>query len=164
MNPLPDWLPPLLDLADYGGDWEAYVDAVYRRFTTDFVHNKASFRGFRVGVRYHPPFRGKGYGFWHCIQEGAIESERSPNLARCARIGWIRAIIEHHTEPEIAQWTNRRQGELCYLLWFREEYLVVLAVRGSEADRSRYYLLKTAYCTNRPHTVKRLRAERDRAG
>lgn len=101
--------------------------------------------------------RDKGFGFWHCVSEGGTEEkERVPDLERCKRIGWIRAIIEHSDDQCVNQWTNRRNSETCHLLWLKEEYLIVLA------QRQGYFLLKTAYCTNREHTKRRLRVERDK--
>lgn len=154
MNAAPDWLPELLEFA---GDWDAFVDAVYARFVEDLVSHQVRFNGQRVGVRRHPESRGKGYGFWHCVSEGGLEHERTPDLERCRRIGWIRAIIENASSPEVQHWTNRRGAETRHLLWFREEYLVVLA------EREGYYLLTTAYPTNREHTRRKLRLERDQA-
>lgn len=161
MSGLPDWLPPFLELADFDGNWQAYEDAVYQRFLGDLVTHRVLYRGIPVHVRYHPPTYGKGYGFWHCVQEGAIEAERTPDFARCARIGWIRAIIEHAGSSDIDEWTNVRGREKCHLLWFREEYLVVLAERGPAENGRQYMLLKTAYCTEREHRRQKLRAERD---
>lgn len=154
MNGPADWLP---DLLEFAGDWSAFVDAVYARFVEDLVTRQAQFRGLRVGVRRHPESRGKCYGFWHCVSEGGLEDERLPDLDRCRRIGWIRAIIENAATPEVQYWTNQRGGETRHLLWFREEYLVVLA------ERQGYYLLKSAYPTNREHTRRMLRKERDQA-
>ena len=48
-----------------------------------------------------------------------------------------------------------RGTEVNTLLWFREEYLVVLA------QRQGYWLLRTAYCTDKSGRIKQLRKERD---
>ena len=160
MSDPPDWLPQLLE---FDGDWWSFVDSVYARFCDDLVHSKVTYRGRTVGVRRHPESRGKGYGFWHCVSEGGLEDERTPDLERCKRIGWIRAIIENASSAEVDHWTNQRRGEKCHLLWFREEYLVVLAGRAGRQAGREYYLLKTAYLTDRPHTTRKLRAEREQA-
>lgn len=149
----PDWLP---ELYVFAGDWNSFIDEVYDIFLANLVHNKVLFQGLRVGVRRHPESRGKGYGFWHCVSEGGLEDERAPDLERCKRIGWIRAIIENGNKPEVEHWTNQRGSETCHLLWYREEYLVVLA------ERDGFYLLKTAYLTDRSHTRRSLREECDR--
>ena len=154
MNDTPDWLP---DLITFSGEWESFVDEVYGRFCDDFVRNKVGYEGLRVSVRRHPESLGRGFGFWHCVSAGGLEEERIPDIERCRRIGWIRAILENANDPEIVHWNNLRGSEICHLLWFREEYLVVLA------ERNGYFLLKTAYLTDRNHTCIRLCKDRDRA-
>ena len=152
MDEHPDWLP---DLVEFEGDWNTFVDDVYERFCNDLVHNKAMFQGHRVSVRRVPESQGKGFGFWHCVSEGGREDARVPDLDRCRRIGWIRAIIENHADHQVEHWTNQRRGETNHQLWYDEQYLIVLA------ERNGYYLLKTAYLTEREHTRKKLRRERD---
>ncbi len=151
----PDWLPELIE---FTGDWNTYVEDIYKRFVDDVVHHKVTYKGLVVKTRYHPPSDGKGFGFWHCVSEAGLkakEENRLPDLERCKRIGWIRAIIEHPDDRWVKNWSNRRNGEICHLLWFNEEYLIVLA------QRQNYLLLKTAYRTNREHTKRRLSAEHD---
>lgn len=85
-----------------------------------------------------------------------MEAERKPDLRRCERLRWIGWVIENAlVHPEINEWQNRRRTEINTLLWYREEYLVVLA------QRQEYWLLKTAYCTDRSHRINKLRRERD---
>lgn len=151
---LPDWLPGLIE---FEGDWNAFIDDVYANFCDDLVHNKVSFQGSRVSVRKVPESNGKGFGFWHCVSEGQHEHARIPDLERCKRVCWIRAIIENHADSSIDHWTNKRGTETNHLLWFKEQYLVVLA------EREGYCLLKTAYPTDREHTKTKLRRERDSA-
>jgi hypothetical protein len=50
---------------------------------------------------------------------------------------------------------NSRGTEVNTLLWYREEYLVVL---GQRRD---YWLLKTAYCTESTRRIRQLKHERD---
>ncbi|MGD1105344.1 MAG: hypothetical protein ABSA59_25135, partial [Terriglobia bacterium] len=78
------WLPPLVCLPDYGGDWNTYVEAVYRFFRQDFVVSEPQFQGKRCGL-LNPQRRGDGREgtFWHLISEGNIENDRLPNLRRC---------------------------------------------------------------------------------
>jgi len=154
VNGAPEWLPSLIE---FTGDWNAFVGEVYDCYCADFVRMKASFKGVRIAVRRHPESNGKGSGFWHCVSEGSMENVRTPDLQRCQRIGWIRAIIDNSDKQEVEHWTNRRHGETNHLLWLLEEYLVVLV------ERNGYFLLKTAYRTDRPHTKRKLREERNRS-
>lgn len=59
------------------------------------------------------------------------------------------------THAEIDMWQNTRGSEINTLLWFREEYLVVLG------QRQDYWLLRTAYCTDKSGRIAQLRKERD---
>jgi len=149
-----DWLPPLVYLSDYDGDWSTYVEAIYEHFKNDFVYTTPIFRGIRLGLKRHPVTDGKEATFWHFISEGLEESDRNPNFRRCERIRWPRPIIEHENDPRIKLWRNKRKGSNRILLWFEsEEYLVILA------DRGRYILPWTAYTVTTPHRKRKLQKE-----
>jgi len=65
-------------------------------------------------------------------------------------------VISNATShPEIDRWQNTRRRETNSLLWYREEYLVVLL------QRENCWLLKTAYVTEGKYRIRRLREERD---
>jgi len=153
MTELPHWLPELLLFEDYGGCWQRYEDEVYSKFYTDFIASKPFYEGMQVEITKNL-IKGKERSFWHCIQEGRVEEERTPDLKRCERIAWIRAIIEHSSEPTIKKWQNKKGRNTRQLLWFEEaEFLVVLE------KRAKTWLLWTAYCTTWKHTKDRLRKE-----
>ena len=104
-----------------------------------------------------PETDGRWFAFWHLIQEGEIEDDRLPALRRCERIRWIKYVVEQwNADDDVEWWENTRGKERNVLLWYREEYLVILA------RRSGYWLLKSAYDTSQPHRVRSLRKERDR--
>ncbi len=128
-----DWLPPLMEFNDYGGDWNAYLDAIYAAFRKDFVTCKPSFRGRRLGLKRHPEYDGKEATFWHMTSEGSVEEERIPDFRRCERIRWPRPLIEHEAEPEVLVWIERRgaNDERIHIYLPDERYLVVLADRGN---------------------------------
>lgn len=95
---------------------------------------------------------------WHLISEGRVEDDRLPDLRRCERLTWIRWMIENADNcASIDVWENRRGREINTLLWLREEYLVILSARSEN------YLLKTAYCTEYEHRIRKLQRERDAA-
>ena len=64
-------------------------------------------------------------------------------------------IMNRAEHPEIQEWMNERGAEVNRLLWYQEEYLVVL---GRRRD---CWLLKTAYCTEKSGRIRQLRQERD---
>lgn len=154
MSDTPDWLPPLVLFNDYGGNWHAYLEAVYAWFKQDFVDSKPTFQGRRLGLKRLPVTYGKEATFWHMIQEGPVEEDRIPDFRRCERIRWPRKIIEHDADPAIKAWRNQRRGEDRICLWFEQEsYLVILADRGD------YILPWTAYPVEQPHQQGKLQKE-----
>ena len=150
MKNLPDWLPELIG---FQGDWKRYEDKIYARFYSDFIASTVWFRGLPVKVSRNL-IRGKERSFWHLIQEGRIEEERTPDIRRCERIAWIKAIIEHASDQCIKCWNNRRGNKTRLLLWHDgAEYLVVLEQRPNA------WHLITAYCVTRQHRKKKLQRE-----
>lgn len=156
-----DWLPELICLPQFDGNWQRYIDAVYLVFRKDFVLSQPKLDGLWVHYRRDPIYDGKEAGFWHCTSEGKTEDERTPDLRRCERIGWVRAIIENAGVASIDRWQNTSRGEPRQLLWFREEFLIVLAARTRKRDGAKYWQLLTAYDTPQEHTKRKLRKERD---
>lgn len=155
-----DWLPELLLLEDQEGNWERYVDEVFSIFHRDFIETQPRFQNKWVRCR-RDLIKGKEAAFWHCISEGPNENDRTLDVRRCERIGWVKAIIEHSLSPNVNCWSARRKGEVRWLLWFNEEYLVVLGERHRKRDNFQYMQLITTYCTDKKHRRKKLRKERD---
>ena len=154
MNP-PDLI--LLDGDGFKGDWVAYECELYRIFESEIKGGGLQYCGLDVGCRRLPETKGRWASFWHLVQQGRVEVERTPDLRRCERLRWIRWVIENaDSHPEIDVWQNIRDNKVHRLLWFREEYLVIL--RQQEG----YWLLLTAYCTERRGRIKQLRQERNK--
>jgi hypothetical protein len=149
-----DGLPALLRFADFGGDWPRYEDALYEAFCLDFVRDCPVFRNQAVHLKRHPLLDGKEATFWHFITEGPSERARTPDLRRCERIRWPRAIIERHDDPSLKVWENERGRDRRVCLWLEsEEYLVVLADRGT------FVLPWTAYLVTESHRKRKLQKE-----
>jgi hypothetical protein len=154
MSGLPGWLPQLVLLDDYDGDWGTYIEAVYEYFRKDFIESSPVFEAKIVGLKRLPYFKGKEYAFWHVTSEGPWDEERVPNLRRCERIRWPRPLIEHPHEDQIKCWPNKHGGERRIVIWLCDhDYVVILA------DRKRYMLLWTAYYVDRQHTREKLLRE-----
>jgi hypothetical protein len=154
MTQEPDWLPALVRLTDYKGDWSRYLAALYTFFKRDFVDSQPVFEGTALALKRHPTSQGKEATFWHLISEGKKEEDRLPDLRRCERIRWPRPIIEHSCDGQIKVWENERRGETRICLWLECcEYLVVLAKRRG------YILLWTAYLVTYPHQKRKLQKE-----
>lgn len=148
------WLPPLVLLENFNGDWHRYLNALYNFFKHDFVDSKPQFQGFRFALKKHPTIDGKEATFWHLISSGREENGRIPDLRRCERIRWPRPVIEHFDCDRIKVWKNKRKREIRICLWLEEkEYLVVLA------ERKDYVLLWTAYLVIQKHQKLKLLKE-----
>ena len=154
MADVPDWLPELVLIEDYDGDWNRYVEAIYACFKADFLDKPIQYRGIRLGLKRHPEVQGKAVTFWHIVSEGPVEAERLPDFRRCERIRWPRPIIENSTDSCIKVWENERRGERRLCLWLEDaEYLVVLAIRNG------YYLLWTTYYVTQQKQKDKLQRE-----
>ncbi len=148
------WLPALVLLEHYGGNWDEYIEAVYQYFKADFVDSTPQFENRNVGLIRYPLFQQKEFAFWHCTSEGEEEEQRAPDIRRCERIRWPRPVIEHSTDKLVRCWPNKRGSEKRILLWFYDsDYLVVLA------DRGKYVLFWTAYPLTYKHTREKLAKE-----
>lgn len=148
--------PDLVSFSDFEGDWSAYEIELHRLFISEIARGQLQFRGCPVNCRRQPETGGRWASFWHLVQEGRVEDDRTPDLRRCERIRWVRWVIEKAlVHAEIDEWQNTRGTEINTLLWYREEYLIVLA------KRREFWLLKTAYCTDKSGRIKQLRRERD---
>lgn len=154
------WLPPLVLLADSGGDWQSYLELLYRYFEADFIHSKPNWPDKRVGVKRHPEEQGKAATFWHFISEGKVEADRLPDFRRCERIRWPKPVMESFdgsqskAESHIVWWKSLRGTNESYVLALADfSYVVVVA------DRETYVLPWTAYCVAQPHRQNKLRKE-----
>ena len=154
MNDAPDWLPPLVLLSDYGGNLDAYLDAIYDWFKQDFIDSKPMFQGRRLGLKRHPMAHGREATFWHLTSEGMDEENRTPDLRRCERIRWPKPVIEHADDPKVKCWVSVKRNEDRIHIWLEElDYVVVLA------DRRGFLLPWTAFLVTRDHTRTKLRKE-----
>lgn len=123
MSETVEWLPDLITLKEYDGVWKDYLAAVYDAFKQCMIDDQPRFDGKWVRCRRDPIYDQKYAGFWHCMSEGPNEEDRTPDIRRCERIRWPRAIIDHFTKVDF--WKNQRGQNTNVLLWFNEEYLVV---------------------------------------
>ena len=160
MSDTPDWLPKLLLLEDYNNRWERYLDEVFSVFYRDFIETQPQFQNKWVRCR-RDLIKGKEAAFWHCISKEPNENNRTPDIRRCERIGWVRAIIEHSLSSKVDCWPVRKKREVRKLLWFNEGYLVVLAERHRKRDDFQYMQLITTYCTEKERRKEKLRKSRD---
>lgn len=141
-----DWLPELILLENFGGNWQTFFEQVYQYFHQDFVVSKPIFRGKRLGLKRHPEYQGKSATFWHMISEGNVEEERTPDIRRCECIRWPKPIIENSNAKQLKVWAEIRGNQKRVYIWYEVEgYLVVLD------DRKEYILPWTAFYIEHQH-------------
>jgi len=155
-----DWLPPLVQLEDSGGDWANYEETLYVWFTVDFLRSLPVWPGKRVGLKRHPLSKGKEATFWHFISEGESEADRLIDVRRCERIRWPRPTMAVFPDrvpvagDQIVWWKNERRGEERFLLALPDfSYLMIVADRGD------YVLPWTHYHVDWPHRQEKYRKE-----
>lgn len=162
MSPPPKWLPALLLMEECGNSWDVFRARVFSEFGRTLVEDQAKYQDCWVRCPAHTPDDDQHGTFWHCVSDGR-PGERLPDLRRMERIRWIRGIIENAASSEVECWTTVRDGSTHHVLWYLEEYVVILAERVRVRDGMRYFVLKSAYVTDRLHTVAWLRKQRDAA-
>lgn len=150
-------LPPL---EPFSGNWDEYIDRIYDIYCELIIKSDLRFRGMPVRPRYTPESKGKIHGFWHVTSAGYIEDDREPDLRRCERIRWISWVIENVDEyDEITWWDERpKSNSREIVLWMEDEQFVVILAWRSQG----YWLLKTAYLTDKKHKINSLRKKRKR--
>ena len=154
MSAEPSWLPELVTLNEHGGQWDAYIEAVYEAFRQDFIQAAPTFRSMPVYIKRYPIEDGKERGFWHVTSAGREESTRTPDMRRCERIRWVRAIIGHCNDDSVKVWENTRKDRTRTVLWLeRCDFLVVLE------KRRKNWLLWTAYPVTEEHRKRKLQSE-----
>lgn len=54
-----EWLPPLVLFENYGGNWDQYLDALYKFFKEDFIDSAPNPEGMKVALKRHSIEKGK---------------------------------------------------------------------------------------------------------
>lgn len=115
--------------------------------------------GRRWAVKRHPLVNGREATFQHLVSEGDDEGQRLPDLRRCERIRWPRAIIDALGTHRVVAWANERRGDRRVVIALPDfTYAVILADRGD------HIMLWTAYVVDKAYRRKQMRAERERSG
>lgn len=116
---------------------------LYQIFDRDFKQTPPLLDG--KGVWFFPDMEdGREVIFWHLTHRDDKESgTRVPELQRCARLAWIRCVIEHSQEPEVLKWEYlEADGKRNTYLWLKDhDYLVLLRNMRSGSLR-----VITAHC------------------
>ncbi len=141
------WIPEIIELKDFNGDWNLYENYLYNIFSDHFLNSNPVFMGKPVLPRKHPIYNGKYESYFHitCGHYRDIE-ERVPDFRRCERIKWPKAMIDN-TEcnclgncDNYCIWKKQYRNTFRYSLLLKsEKYLVILE------ERVKYFVLVSAY-------------------
>lgn len=146
--------PNLIYLNNFNGNFQAFLNAVYLIFETDFIKTQPKYEGLKVAVRKYPEVGGLHRTFYHITHEGEDEQNRTPDIRRMERIRFPRFFIDNNTHPEILIWKNTRNRDERVLLFNENEnYIVVLT------ERKEFYLFITAYYVETEHRKRALLKE-----
>lgn len=150
------WLPDIIRLEDYNGNWLLYEEALYQVFYHDFVASKPLFNNLYVNIRKYPIVNGKEQAFFHITSvEFKDINDRIPDLRRCERIRWPRKIIENYMCQynckdcnKIKVWAKPYKNTYRIHILFQDvKFLVVIE------ERKNYYLLITCFYIEHGHTL-----------
>ena len=120
-------LPELIELKQFGGNFDRHLEAIYELFKRDFIDRKPVFRGMRLGLKKYPLHQAKEATFWHMTSIGEHEDSRTPELRRMERIQWHATMINKSEHPYLKVWENTRGTKTNVLIFHdAENYLVVL--------------------------------------
>lgn len=161
--------PPLVEFNDYR-NYDTYEDALLEIYERDLWKGGLTFRGLKVIPRVHQKFEKKGktldWTFVHFTSMGQVEVDRELDLNRCARIGWVKPIIENCHLPCVKVWENDRihQGKTTTsIVFWCEDVNAKVVITMKEGNRDKYYYtITTFYLVNRPDKVKSLNEEYER--
>lgn len=149
-----DWLPEIICLESFNGDWGNYVEAIYGVFRRDFVDSRPLYDSLPVTIDGRLE-NGKEATFWHVTHSYSnLVGERIPELRRCERVCWIRPLIENAllNSEVVLIWNEKKNKQLRTYLWLKEkDYLTVLRVINSKVA-----ILITAFFIEREHTRNKL--------
>jgi len=150
MNIPPDWLPSMVVVNPWTHDT---FDRLYAVFERDFKATHPVYGG--KAVRYFSDVEdGKEVIFWHMThrKEGLTE-ERLPDMRRCERLPWVRAIIENSNKREVVAWDYKEaDGSIRTYLWLKDFDFLVLMKKYRDGSRR----LITSYFIDYPHKRRKL--------
>lgn len=136
----PVWLPLLLAVEPWTPDTFAQLYAV---FTRDFKTTRPTLEGTDVWF-FGEMEDGRETIFWHLTHRDDHQlNARLPDIPRCARLCWIRPVIENVADPLVLFWdyTESDKSTRTYLWLKAHDYVIVLKKMPNGSRR-----LMTAHC------------------
>lgn len=126
------------------------IDELYDIFKKDFINNPILYNDVRIKYNKnsskHPLFKGFPVGFEHiCTRKSHHSHKRYFDPERANKIGWIKPIIENHTDNRIKYFERKHfSGQNQKYFWHKEKNFVVI-IRDISPD----LILITAFCVDK---------------
>ena len=153
MPDLPTWLPAL-----FVGDPlvnEDYTRLYREVFCRDFKSTEMFYRGHYVWF-FEKMSLGRELIFVHLTSRKKTpdSEERELRPERCARLPWVRPLIEHADDPAVLAWDYEEgDGDIKTYVWLHQHDYIVIMKRMKDESRR----LCAAYCVDDEHERRKLR-------
>ncbi|HDH00421.1 MAG TPA: hypothetical protein ENG80_01240 [Nitrospirae bacterium] len=148
---MPEWLPDMLCVNPWT---ENTYEKLYNIFCRDIRDSDLRYFSKAVWI-FLELDDGKESVFWHLTSRTTkpikiprrkrkfysddqtyIEEERLPDLRRCERLPWIKALIEHSSEPEVRAWDYEEGNRtIKTYVWLKEYDFVVIMKKYPDGKR-----------------------------
>lgn len=155
------WLPEIVTLEEFSGDYEKYSEHLHEVFLNDFVKN-------RLRIDDKPIYHddrilddgGRCECFIHLTTcEDEVTKERNFDPRRCERLCWAKPTIENREDAvAVKVWEVRKKGKNKLNLLIEEERYHVVLTKYKKS-----YALTTAYYVDRNHMLRKLLKEYGRS-
>jgi len=163
---MPDWLPDMLIVDPWT---ENTYEMLYRIFCRDIRDHNLRYIQYKVWI-FNDIEDGKEKIFWHLTtrfikpkkiprrkrkfypsNQIYIEEDRFPDLRRCERLPWVRALIENSNQPEVKAW-DYEEGDLTIktYVWLKEFDFIVIMKKYPDNQRR----LITSFYVDKPYKRK----------
>jgi|AntRauTorcE11898_2_1112593.scaffolds.fasta_scaffold13930_2 hypothetical protein len=151
------WLPEIVTLEEFDGDYERYTNHLHEIFLNDFVRTKLILDDKPI---YYDDRVIDGSGKCECFIhittcEDDTTNERNFDPRRCERLCWAKPTIENRDDAvAVKVWEVRKKGKNKLNLLIEEERYHVVLTKTKKA-----YALTTAYYVDRNHMLRKLLKE-----
>ncbi len=139
---MPDWLPDMVCVNPWT---DRTYDLLYEIFCRDIRDHDLRYIGNLVWI-FKDMEDGREKIFWHLTTRSAkkekiprrkrkfyppgqtyIDEDRYPDLRRCERLTWVRALIENAEAPEVMAWDYEEgDADIKTYVWFKGYDFVVI--------------------------------------
>lgn len=147
----PAWLPEPF-AGDPSVNNEDYDRLYHEVFCRDFKSSEMLYRGHYVWF-FEKMFLGRELIFVHLTsrKKAPDTEERELRPERCARLPWVRPMIEHADDPAVLSWDYEEgDGDINTYVWLHEHDYVVIMKRMKDGSRR----LFAAYCVDEHERMK----------